>query len=150
MNYQRRSAPARAKDLGDLTVVAAMTAGFFLAIINYLWPDRGHYDTDGALLLIVSTILILGAALLVSFRPDVHSAMMTALGVLIVLGIAGTAFTAWRLQANRLLVLMVIALCGALVSLAFAPARVPRSRPRPRPAMRSPSSSTAAQYSSRR
>lgn len=106
--------------MGDLTVVAATTAGFFLATFNYLWPETGIHGTDGALMVIGSTILILGAALVVSFRQDGRSALMTTLGILIVLGIIGTAFVAYLLEATVLLTLMVIALLGALVRLALS------------------------------
>jgi hypothetical protein len=91
-------------------VAAAALAGLIVAVLNYFGPHNGIDHTEGALLVVISTALMLVAAvLLYRLRP-----IRVLVDILIVLDIIGTGFAAYLLETYLLLALMVIALLGWL------------------------------------
>jgi len=106
----RRAAPAAVLGLAALAVV-----GLAAAVYSYFTPATGIDGTPGALLVIVSTSLLAGAALLIGFVGALpHWARITLL-VLCLLDVIGTGVAAYFLQAWVLLSAMVLAFVAWLV-----------------------------------
>ena len=93
-----------------------------LTIYNYFSPANGIHGTAGALLVIVSTALMLVASVVIAVRWARPRWVRVLLEVLILLDILGTGFAAYMLESGILLVLMAIALIGWIVHV-VAPAR---------------------------
>jgi len=93
----------------------AMTAVFVLALFalidslfNYFWTGNGIHGTEGALLVIVSTLLLAIAAGLIVNRW-VRGWLRCLFEVLIFLDFLGTALAAYFLEAWILLILIALA-----------------------------------------
>ena len=104
---------------GGWILVASSAAGLALSVFNY-FEDIGIGGTAGALLVIVSTALLLAASLFTLFVPAARWLLVT-LDVLILLGILGTALAAYFLEAGLLLFFMALALVGWFAALAASP-----------------------------
>jgi hypothetical protein len=94
-----------------------------LSIFNYFWSGNGIHGSAGALLVIVSSALMLGAAIFLHVAPLIAGWLGATLLTLIALDIAGTALAAYMLEAYGLLAVMAVALIGWVVHLIhdFAP-----------------------------
>jgi hypothetical protein len=103
-----------------LAVVSLLS--LVLTIYNYFNPNNGIHGTAGALLVIVSTALMLVASVVIAVRWARPRWVRILLEVLILLDIFGTGFAGYMLESWILLVLMAIALIGWIVHVA-APAR---------------------------
>lgn len=107
--------------------LVAITAllGLAVSIYNYfapvslLAPDSRIEGTPGAILVILSTALLICFGWLLS-RPLQSKPLILFLLVSALLDILGTAFAAYLLNSMVLLALMVVALAGWLVR-AFGP-----------------------------
>ena len=75
---------------------------------NYFWTGNGIHGTEGALLVVVSTLLLAIAAGVIA-AGWVHGWLRGLLQVLIVLDFIGTGVAAYFLEAWILLVLIVLA-----------------------------------------
>ena len=102
---------------GGWLVIGAALIGFVVALFNYFAPGTGIDHTPGAMLVAVSTLLILVASLLVYPDRIGINWVDNTLKVLIFLGIIGTAFAAYMLEATALLALIILALVGLLANL---------------------------------
>jgi hypothetical protein len=112
-NFERELSPAR----GGLWLLSAATLlGLLDAIFNYIWAGNGIHGTAGALLVVVSTLLQLIAAVLL-LRGALRGALKWLFEVLIFLDLAGTALAAYLLEAWILLALTAIAFIGFLMQL---------------------------------
>lgn len=106
-----------------LLIVASLLAAVD-AIYNYFSTANGIHGTEGALLVIVSTVLQLGAALMIAagwLRGWVWGLFET----LILLDLAGTALAAYLLEAWVLLALTAIGFIAWLLQLFERAARRP-------------------------
>jgi O-antigen/teichoic acid export membrane protein len=92
-------------------IAFASLVGLILCIYNYLVPHGPISGSAGALLVLISTALMLFASLWIAYRRSSHNVMLL-LEVLIVLDIFCTAVCAYFLESNVLLFLMVVALGG--------------------------------------
>ncbi|MFN3572962.1 MAG: hypothetical protein ACK4TR_05520 [Phenylobacterium sp.] len=110
---RRSAAPAAALGLAALAVV-----GLAAAVYSYFTPATGIDGTPGALLVIVSTTLLAGAALLIGFVAALPGWARITLLTLCLLDVLGTGLAAYFLQAWVLLAAMALALLAWLV-LAF-------------------------------
>lgn len=106
----------------------AMTAVFVLALLalidslfNYFWTGNGIHGTEGALLVVVSTLLLAIAAGLIVNRW-VRGWLRGLFEVLIFLDFLGTAIAAYFLEAWILLLLIGLAFIAWVVHL-IRPAR---------------------------
>lgn len=99
---------------GDGVMAVCSAIGLAVSIYNYFQPD-GVGGSGGALLVIVSSALILAASFV---RRLASQGWRITLGVLLFLGILGTGFAAYMLEAWLLLGLMALAMIGWLVSIA--------------------------------
>lgn len=97
--------------LAVLTVLAIIDAVF-----NYFWTGNGIHGTEGALLVIVSTVLQLIAVLLILGRVA-RGWFAGLLQVLILLDLAGTALAAYLLDAWILLALTGLAFIAWLLQI---------------------------------
>jgi quinoprotein glucose dehydrogenase len=117
-NIERQLSPAS----GGLWLLSAATAlGLIVSIFNYFWTGNGIHGTEGALLVVVSTLLQLIAAVWL-LRGTLHGGLKWLFEALILLDLAGTALAAYLLEAW---ILLAIAAIGFLMQLV-----------RTRPAMR--------------
>ena len=113
----------RLAEPGAWLMTVGSTFGLLAALIDYFWRGDGIAYTSGALLVIVSSALLLGASLLLAARA-LGEALTVAFIVLAGLDILGTSFAAWMLEANWLLGLMTVAAAGWIVDVFFdAPAK---------------------------
>ena len=117
------SPPARGYDLGGTAVVALSLLALLDSVFNYLSRGHGISGTEGALLVVVSTLLMLIAAILLA-RDLVRGWVRVTFEVLIVLDFIGTAAAAYFLNAWLLLALVALTAIAWLVQI-FAAA--PRS-----------------------
>jgi hypothetical protein len=99
---------------GAWLVAIAAAAGFVVSLIAYVTPHGPIAHSWGALLVLVSTGLIIAALLLIA-RTAPARWFHTVLEVLIVLDILGTGVCAYFLEAHLLLFLMAVALIGCIL-----------------------------------
>lgn len=102
---------ARPSRPGELLIAAAGLIGMVLVLIAYFTPHGAIAMQWGTLLVLVSTALMLMAALVIA-RPATPQWLVTTYEVLILLDIAGTSLCAYFLELYALLVLMAVALLG--------------------------------------
>jgi len=105
------AASGRRAGRGTRVMAGAAVLGALVAIFNYYSPDSGIDGTGGALLVIVTTLLIAALALMLGRRGSGRA----LLGGLCLILLLGTAFAAWLLNSPTLVVLMAIAVVGWLL-----------------------------------
>jgi hypothetical protein len=115
-----------AADAGNGLMVVGSGVGLLFSLYNNFNSGNGIHGTPGALLVIVSSALVLIASLLLAFNVFRPRWLRIVVDVLLILGILGTGFAAYMLEANWLVALMVVALIGWLVHVFSG-----RLRPRP-------------------
>ncbi len=96
---------------GIWLVALAAVVGLILSVIAYFIPHGPIAASWGALLVIVSTALMLIAAVLIALA-QIPQWLVILFEVLIILDIIGTGVCAYFLEAYALLAFMVIALVG--------------------------------------
>lgn len=107
------------ENLAAWAIAVAALLGTIVSIYNYVTPLTGINGTGGALLVIVSSLILAGAAIiLATFRPGTFLRRFLKFSAL--LDIAGTSFAAYLLETQSLLILMAICFVGWLL-LAFGP-----------------------------
>ena len=109
-DYYRRS------DYGAWLIVIASIAGLAVSVYNYNAADSGIAGTPGAILVIVSTLLLLIAAFVLG-RDMSGTALRVVLATLALLAILGTGFAGYLLESNTLVVAMAVCLLGWLIRL---------------------------------
>lgn len=97
---------------GAAAIATSAAIGFISALWHYLAPRTGVTGTEGALLVVVSSLLVLGDGLLLVFLA--RGAVRTTLLVLAILGAVGTFTAALFLHEWLLAAMMVLAAIGAL------------------------------------
>jgi len=96
---------------GAHIIAATGLLGAIVSLVNYFAETSGIDGTGGALLVIITTLLILVLGWLLR-RPHGASALLSALCLILLLG---TAFAAWLLNSPTLLALMAIGCVGWLL-----------------------------------
>ena len=91
--------------------------GFLDAVFNYFWMGNGIHGTEGALLVVVSTLLMAAAAWVLG-KNVVQGWLRTLLVVLLVLDFIGTGVAAYLLDAWILLGLDIVAAIAWLATFA--------------------------------
>jgi hypothetical protein len=98
-------------------VVLISVLAFADALFNYFWTGNGIHGTEGALLVVVSTLLMAVAAWLTGAHI-VHGWLRTLLVALLVLDFIGTGLAAYLLEAWILLALDIAATVAWFATLA--------------------------------
>lgn len=98
-------------------VVFFCVLAFLDALFEYFWTGNGIHGTEGALLVVISTLLMAVAAALIGMRV-VHGWLSTVLSILLVLDFIGTGLAAYLLEAWILLGLDILAAIAWLASFA--------------------------------
>ncbi|MGH6611866.1 MAG: PQQ-binding-like beta-propeller repeat protein [Burkholderiaceae bacterium] len=101
----------RRQRYGARLILIAGLLGAAVSLYNYFSPDSGTRDTPGALLVVASSVLIVVTGFLLSGGRARRTVLVACL-----LLVLGTAFAAYLLESQTLLVLMIIALIGWLLS----------------------------------
>ena len=109
------------RDHGAWLLAASAAAGLCLSLFSYLWPETGIDGTPGALLVVVSSALVLGAALLMALDRSKGAALRAFLNVSTVLGVIGTGVAAYFLEAYVLVAFMALGLVGWCWHMIFGP-----------------------------
>ena len=104
---------------GARLISLAAILGAAVSIYNYITPLSGIDGTPGAIVVIVSTLILFLFGLVMGL-PLRNAACRSSLVVLTLLGIAGTAFAAYLLNSMALLALMALCFLGLLIYL-FTP-----------------------------
>ena len=105
---------------GGLLIAFGAGLGLLASLWNYfaspslLAPTTDVSHTWGALLAVAATLILFLAGLVLGGRPR-GAALTTFLVLGSLVGIAGTALTAWLLESRLLLALMLICLVGWLL-----------------------------------
>ena len=88
-------------------VILALVA-MFVALFNYNWQGNGIHNTEGALIVVVSTALLALASMgmLVGW---IRGALRGVIEILILLDFAGTALAGYLLEAWGLLAVLALA-----------------------------------------
>lgn len=108
---------------GAWLMAAAGALGLLVSTIAYFRRASGVDHTAGALLVVVSTLLLTGAAVALALTVGARGRWRWPLFVLALLDVLGTALAAYFLHAWLLLALMAVALAGWIIAVA-PPARV--------------------------
>ena len=103
--------------IGASLLCSGAVLGAALSIANYFSPDSGIAATPGALLVIVSTVILLAFGLIM--RGDVRRGrgFRVFIAGSALFDIAGTAFAGYLLDSETLVVLMLVSLAGWLIHL---------------------------------
>jgi glycerol-3-phosphate acyltransferase PlsY len=99
---------------GAWLVAIAAIVGFLASLMAYFTPHGPIAQSWGALLVLVSTALLLVALVLIA-RVSIPRWFFSVLEVLIVLDILGIGFCAYFLEAHVLFFFMAIALLGCIL-----------------------------------
>jgi hypothetical protein len=100
--------------LAALCILALLA--FLDSLFNYVWTGNGIHGSQGALLVLVATLLMTAAAAVLLWRWAT-GAVATVLHVLLALDFIGTGFAAYLLQAWVLLALDILAALAWLAHL---------------------------------
>jgi hypothetical protein len=92
-------------------LITAAVISLFLSLIAYFTPNGAVAGSEGALLVLVSTALLLFAALLTALAR-MPPWLVTLFKLLTLLDIIGTAICAYFLETDILLAVLVIAFIG--------------------------------------
>jgi hypothetical protein len=109
---------------GGYVVALSAILGTAISIYNYLDPMSGIAGTPGAILVIVSTLILFFAGLILATDARRGAGFRAFFVVGTLLGIMGTAFAAYLLSSQALQGLMVICAVGWLMRLFRPPAAV--------------------------
>ena len=111
---------------GAWLMTASSLAGLIAALIYYFRSGDGIAYTPGALLVVISTALLLAASLVLATGVIRHWLLNEFLMVSTALDILGTGFAAWLLEAHWLLAFTIVAAIGWITRLLFdAPLQAP-------------------------
>ena len=76
--------------MGIPLLTLAVASGLAIAIFNYFWPDNGIHGSAGALLVMISSLLMVIAAAALASHDGMSPNLRGSLVVLILLDIIGT------------------------------------------------------------
>ena len=102
---------------GAWIIAVASAIGFIICLVDYFMPHGDIAHSWGALLVLISTALMVIASLWIALGTLPRWALIL-FEVLIIFDILGTGFCAYMLESVALLVFMAIALIGWIWHLA--------------------------------
>ena len=104
--------------MGIPLLTLAVASGLAIAIFNYVWPNNGIHGSAGALLVMISSLLMVIAAAGLASADEMRPNLRSSLVLLILLDILGTGLAAYMLEAHGLIAVMAVALVGCIVCFA--------------------------------
>lgn len=108
----RRGTAWSVRSLGAWIMALAALAGLIVSILNYFNRDSGIAGEPGTILVIVSTAILLAAALVLTRAGGLPAFLRWFLVIGCLVDILGTGFAAYLLESQALLLLMLPALVG--------------------------------------
>ena len=114
---------SRSNAYGTWLLAAAAAGGLAVSAFDYFDTSGGIDHTPGVVLVIVSTGLLLIAALVLALVANTPAWLRILLLVLAALDVVGTAAAAYFLQTWLLLALMGVAALGWIAALVRGPER---------------------------
>lgn len=102
----------RSPGIGLWLLVTASVLALALSLFNYFWTGNGIHGSPGALLVVISSALMLAAAIFLHVAPLIASWLRGTLLTLLALDVVGTAMAAYMLESYLLLSAMAVALIG--------------------------------------
>jgi len=102
---------------GAQILIVAAAVSLALSVFNYFWTGNGIHGSAGALLVVISSLLMFLASAALLFAGGMSRGLRGTLVVLILFDIAGTALAAYMLEAYWLIAVMAAALAGSIVRL---------------------------------
>ena len=112
------SATASERRTGVQILIVAAAVSLALSIFNYFWTGNGIHGSAGALLVVISSLLMVISAAALFLVDGMSRSLRGTLVVLILLDILGTGLAAYMLEATWLIAAMAAALIGWIVRLA--------------------------------
>ena len=112
------SATASERRTGVQILIVAAAVSLALSIFNYFWTGNGIHGSAGALLVVISSLLMVISAAALVLVDGMSRSLRGTLVVLILLDILGTSLAAYMLEAGWLIAAMAAALIGWIVRLA--------------------------------
>jgi quinoprotein glucose dehydrogenase len=112
MSDTGRSAPA---PIGFFLLASGALLGLAAALVGHFWRGSGIFHSGGALLVVASSAVLLGAVVALSRLRPMGRGLAIGLRLLVLIDIAATAFAAYLLMSWVLLGAMVLALTGWIV-----------------------------------
>lgn len=100
---------------------------FGAAVFDFVWTGNGIHGTAGALLVVISSALMLVASGALLFVPTMARSLRGVLFLLIVVDIFGTGVAAYFLETWWVVGAIALALIGWLVHMLVDPPPHPRS-----------------------
>ena len=113
----------KSADIGSALVSSGALIGAAVSFANYLSPDSGIAGTPGALLVIFSTIILLGFVLIMRGYTRQGTGFRALVAAFALMNIVGTAFAGYLLDSETLVALMMVCLVGWLAHI-FRPRRL--------------------------
>lgn len=104
--------PVKTAWIGTSLLCASGIVGAAVSIANYLSPDSGIAGTPGAILVIVSTVILVAFGLIMRAGMPRSRAGRIFVAAAALFDIAGTAFAGQLLNSEMLVVAMLVALVG--------------------------------------
>ena len=103
--------------VGASMLCSGAILGTAVSIANYFSPDSGIAGTPGALLVIVSTVILLAFGLIMRSDGKRGRGFRVFITASALFDIVGTAFAGYLLNSETLVVLMMVSLAGWLIHL---------------------------------
>lgn len=100
---------------GSLLVAIGAILGAAVSIFNYLSPDSGIAGTPGAILVVISTVILFLFSTLMGRYGVRSTALRAFVLVCSFLDIIGTAFAGYLLESYTLVGLMAVSLVGLIM-----------------------------------
>jgi quinoprotein glucose dehydrogenase len=101
----------------DWIFVGLAVVALVIALTNYFWQGNGIHGTPGALLVVISTALLVVGTCVVARYPAMHHGWRIALLALILVDAVGTCVAAYFLEAWLLLGVTVLAVIDGFLVL---------------------------------
>lgn len=107
----------KAARIGTSLLCSAAAVGAAVSIANYFSPDSGIAGTPGAILVIVSSVILIALGLIMRGPATRSRGLRVFVAAAALLGIAGTAFAGYLLESETLVVAMLVCLAGWFIHL---------------------------------
>lgn len=119
---------ARAMEAGDRILFTGAAAGCVIAVVNDLHSHNGISHTWGAVLVVVSTAVLVLGSITLTFGATLAPALRVLLTATLLLDLLGTALASYFLDSTWVMVAMAVSLAGWIIRVWFSPSASERKR----------------------